>query len=62
MMMMMMMVMIMIMAIQDEVILTRNYKKYILKQSNISELCGRCEKKLEIIQHIIAACEQIATT
>jgi hypothetical protein len=26
-------------AIQDQVILTRNYKKYILKQPNIDEMC-----------------------
>jgi len=31
-------------AIQDEVILTRNYRKYILKQPNSDELCRRCEK------------------
>jgi hypothetical protein len=49
-------------AIQDQVILTRNYKKYILKQPNMDELCRRCEKELETIQHITAACEQLAPT
>jgi len=29
-------------AIQEQVILTRNYKKYILKQPNTDELCRRC--------------------
>jgi len=49
-------------AIKDEVILTRNYKKYILKQPNIDELCRRCGKESETIQHITAACEQLAPT
>ena len=48
-------------AIQDQVILTRNYKKCILKQPNIDELCRRCGKESETIQHITAACEQLAT-
>jgi len=46
---------------QDQVILTRNYKKYILKQSDTEELCRRCGKESETIQHITAACEQLAT-
>ena len=49
-------------ATQDQVILTRNYKKYILKQPNIDELCRRCGKQSETIQHITAACEQLAAT
>jgi hypothetical protein len=49
-------------AIQDQVILRRNYKKYILKQPNIVELCKRCGKETETIQHITAACEQLACT
>ena len=44
-------------AIQDQVILRRNYKKYMLKQPNTDELCRRCGKESEIIQHIPAACE-----
>ena len=32
-------------AIQAEVILTRNYKKYILKQPDTDELCRRCVKE-----------------
>jgi ribosomal protein L37E len=48
--------------IQNQVILTRNYMKYILKQPNIDELCRRCGKESETIQHITAACEQIAPT
>jgi len=49
-------------ATQDQVILTRNYKKYILKQPNTDELCRRCGKEPETIQHITAACEQLAST
>jgi hypothetical protein len=49
-------------AIQDQVILTRNYKKYILKQPNTDELCRRCGREPETIQHITAACEQLAST
>ena len=49
-------------AIQDQVMLTRNYKKYVLKYPNIDELCRRCGKESETIQHITAACEQLAPT
>ena len=49
-------------AIQDQVILTRNYKKHILKQPDTEELCRRCGKESETIQHITAACEQLAPT
>ena len=51
--------------IQDQVILTRNYKnykKYILKLPDTDELCRRCGKESETIQHITAACEQLAAT
>jgi len=47
---------------QDQVILTRNYTKYILKQLHTDELCRRCGKESEKIQHINAACEQLAPT
>jgi hypothetical protein len=49
-------------AIQDQVIRTRNYKKYILKQPDTDELCRRCGKESETIQHFTAACEQLAAT
>jgi hypothetical protein len=48
-------------AIQEQVILTRNYKKYILKQPNTDELCRRCGKEPQTIQHITAPCEQLAS-
>ena len=49
-------------AIQDQVILKRNYKKYILKQPDTDELCRRYGKESETTQHITAACEQPAPT
>ena len=49
-------------AIQDQVILRRNYLKYVLKQPNIDELRRRRGKEPETIQHITAACEQLAST
>ena len=55
-------VIIIITAIQDQVILTRNYKKYILKQPDTDELCRRYGKESETIQHISAACKHLALT
>jgi hypothetical protein len=49
-------------AIQDQVVLKSNYKKYILKQPNTVELYRRCGKESETIQYITAACEQLAPT
>jgi len=49
-------------AIQDQVLLKRSYKKYILKQPKIDELCRRCGKESDAIQHITAACEQLTPT
>jgi hypothetical protein len=49
-------------AIHDQVILTRNCKKYILKQPNTDEMCRRYGKESETIRHITAACEQLAAT
>jgi ribosomal protein L37E len=49
-------------ATHEQVILKRKYKKYILKQPDTDELCRRCGKESETIQHITAACEQLAPT
>ena len=49
-------------AIQDQVLLNRNYNKYVLKQPNTDELCRRCGKEPKTIRHITAACEQLAST
>jgi len=55
-------IIIIITATQDQVIPTRNYKKYILKQPHIDELCRRCGKESQTIQYISAAFEQLAFT
>ena len=49
-------------AIQHQVILKRDYKKQILKQPNTDEVCRRCRRESETIQHITAACEHLAPT
>jgi len=49
-------------AIQDQVILTRNHKKYILKQPDTDELCRRRGKESETMQYVTAACERLAST
>src|SRR6266478_1072944 len=43
-------------AIQDQVIRTKNYQKYIEKSGIISDLCRMCKKCSETIQHIISGC------
>ena len=53
-------IIIIITAIQYQFLLTRNYKKYILNQPITDELCRRCGKVSETIQHITAASEQLA--
>ena len=55
-------IIIIIIIIQDQFLLTRYYKKYISKQPDADELCRRYGKESETIQHIIAACEQLAPT
>ena len=40
----------------------KKLQKYILKQPDTGELCRRCWKESEIIQHTTAACEQLAPT
>ncbi|KAL0841160.1 hypothetical protein ABMA28_014906 [Loxostege sticticalis] len=44
-------------AIQDQVISTKNYRKYILKDRTLrNDLCRKCNNKPETIQHITGAC------
>ncbi|KAJ3660258.1 hypothetical protein Zmor_004714 [Zophobas morio] len=50
-------------AIQDQVINTKNYRKYIIKNPNIKNDCCRlCKAKPETIQHIISSCSILAQT
>ena len=44
-------IIIIVIATQDQVILTRNYKKYILKQPDTEELCRRCGKESDNPTH-----------
>lgn len=48
-------------AIQDGVISTKNYKKYILKE-NINDTCRMCRTMPETIQHITSGCTPLAHT
>lgn len=45
-----------IIAIQDQVIQTRNYQKYIMKTGIQSDVCRKCMTAQENIQHIISGC------
>lgn len=47
--------------IQDQVIDTRNYRKFIIKD-NTSDLCRHCHSASETIQHITGACRSITQT
>ena len=52
-----------LMAIQDQVIETRNYQKYIMKLPNLqNDGCRRCNSGSETIQHITGACKAIVQT
>jgi hypothetical protein len=49
-----------IMAIQDKVIPVKNYRKYILKEDLQDDICRRCEKTPETIEHITGSCTSLA--
>ena len=49
------------MAIQDRVISTRNYRKYILKET-LDDKCRLCTTETETIEHITGACKILAGT
>ena len=49
-------------AIQDQVISTKNYRKYILKEKNVSDLCRLCNQSSETIQHISSSCTALSNT
>jgi hypothetical protein len=52
-----------IIAIQDQVVATRNYLKYIVKDPNTSDdKCRRCGTMQETVQHILAGCTMLAQT
>lgn len=50
-------------AIQDQVIHTKNYRKFIVKDKNLqNDRCRKCSRQPETIQHIIGACPSLAQT
>ncbi|KAL1447199.1 hypothetical protein WDU94_005635 [Cyamophila willieti] len=51
-----------IMAIQDQVIKTKNYVKYIEKLDVPNDTCRVCHQVSETIQHITSACSALAQT
>lgn len=48
-------------AIQDQVVSTRNYLKYIIKAEVEDDKCRRCHQVTETIQHITGACQALAS-
>lgn len=51
-----------VLAIQDQVIATKNYKKYIIKDGTENDKCRRCNQQPETIQHILGGCTTLAGT
>lgn len=50
-------------SIQDQVINTKNYKKYIIKDTSIlNDKCRKCHAQPETIQHITGACTTLTQT
>ena len=49
-----------IIAIQDQVIATRNYKKYVMKEHIPTDKCRMCGEQTESIDHIISGCQTLA--
>lgn len=50
-------------AIQDQVIATKNYKKFIIKDTNTQDdRCRKCHQQAETINHITSGCKLLAGT
>ena len=49
------------MAIQDGVIKTKNYQKYLEDSSVKDDRCRICDKPVETIEHKTSACEKMVT-
>ena len=50
-----------ILAIQDQVVATKNYKKYILKDISVTnDNCRKCHLFPETIEHITSGCKLLA--
>lgn len=48
------------MAIQDNVINTRNHRKYILNETLDTDLCRMCNPASETVEHILSSCPTLA--
>jgi hypothetical protein len=51
-----------VLAIQDQVIVTRNYSKFIMKQQNVVDACRLCGQNGETLRHILSGCQNLAGT
>ncbi|KAK4883006.1 hypothetical protein RN001_006325 [Aquatica leii] len=51
-----------VLAIQDKVIATKNYRKYILKEKIETDTCRKCHQYPETIEHITGGCKLLAGT
>lgn len=49
-----------VMAIQDQVVPTRNYQRYIMKQHIETDKCRMCGEQTESIDHIVSGCTVLA--
>lgn len=50
-------------AIQDQVVETRNYRKFIIRDKNLlTDQCRHCHSNSETIQHITGSCKSITQT
>jgi hypothetical protein len=49
-------------AIQDRVIATKNYRKYILKEKLENDKCRKCKVQAETTEHVISGCTAITNT
>ena len=47
-------------AIQDQVVPTKNYRRYIIKDGTVDDRCRRCGVASETIQHVISGCPALA--
>jgi RNA-splicing ligase RtcB len=49
-------------AIQDRILRTRSYQRYIMKDKSVKDECRLCKAKGETIEHIVAGCSTLSLT
>ena len=49
-------------SIQDQVVSTRNYQKYIIKENIPTDKCRRCNSGSETVEHVLSGCQSLAAT